>query len=33
MMDALIKIDIIVIAYNTIDRDKWIYPKSPTFPV
>ena len=25
------KIDIIVIAYNTIDRDKWIYPKSPNF--
>ena len=22
----------IVIAYNTIDRDKWIYPKSPKFP-
>ena len=27
------KIDIIVIAYNTIDIDKWIYPKSPTNPL
>ena len=33
MMDALIIIYIIVIAYNTIDRDKWIYPKSPTNPI
>ena len=32
-MDALIIIDIIVIAYNTIDRDKWIYSKSPTNPI